>query len=256
MKNTWTILSCLLLFCLSFLLSSCTARNGQNIIVESSNSAVPTPQKNKEALVAELNKSVFCISIRVKGKDFEKKVSVGTGFLVADNLLATAFHVQTRAEELSRYFRTSTYTLVAWKRLDADEIIEFPIERTLFNQDDDLAIYQFSSNSLRSNPKTESIKPLSLASNLPPISAEVMSIAYYGDYEYPFNSFGNVSMIDVNEDIVSDITLMSGNSGGPLCDLKTGEVLGVNVSVMTLSNDLIRFGFAKRATKLQGLLKR
>ena len=251
MKNVRIILLCLL--CLSFLFS-CADRSGREIIVESSNSA--TSLKSKEERIAALNQSVFCISIFVKGKNFEKKVSVGTGFLVAGNLLATAFHVQTRAEELSRYFRTATYKIIAWKRLDAHQIIEFPIEMTFFNREDDLAVYQFDTKTLRENAKTASIKPLALAENLPSISAEVVSIAYYGDYEFPFNSFGNVSMIDVNEDIISDITLMSGNSGGPLCDLKTGEVLGVNVSVMSLGNDTVRFGFAKRATKLKALLQK
>jgi len=251
MKNARIILFCLFYH---FFLFSCADQSGREIIIEPSNSV--TSQKSKEERITALNESVFCISIFVKGKDFEKKVSVGTGFLVGGNLLASAFHVQTRAEELSRYFRTTTYKIIAWKRLDAGEVIEFPIEMTFFNRDDDLAIYQFDTKILRENPKTASIRPLELAENLPPISAEVVSIAYYGDYEFPFNSFGNVSMIDVNEDIISDITLMSGNSGGPLCDLKTGEVLGVNVSVMSLGNDTVRFGFAKRATKLKALLQK
>ena len=179
MKTAGIILFCLL--CQSLLFSSCTTQSGREIASESSN---PNElQKIKQERIAELNKSVFCISIRLKGKDFERKISVGTGFLIAEYLLATAFHVQTRAEELSRYFRASTYTIVAWKRLDADEIIEFPIERTLFNREADLAIYQFNSKTLRENKKTTSTKPLVLAENLPPIGAEVISIAFYGDYE-------------------------------------------------------------------------
>lgn len=253
MKNSRIILFCLL--CQIFLFSSCADETGREIIVESSNSAVK--QKSREEIIAELNNSVFCILVVVKGKNFERKISVGTGFLISDYQLATAFHVQKRAEELSSYFRTSTYHIIARRRLDAGGgVVEFPIEMSLFNRDSDLAIYQFASKFLRENPKAASIRPLALAENLPPIGAEVVSIAYYGDYEYPFNSFGNVSMIDVNEDIVSDVTLMSGNSGGPLCDLKTGEVLGVTVSVMTLGNNTIRFGFARRATKLRELLKK
>lgn len=250
MKNFLTII--FLLLCFGFLSSSCFNQSERQIAVESKDS--DARQKNKEERAAALNKSVFCISIRIKGRDFERKISIGTGFLIDDYLLATAFHVETRAEELSRYFRASTYRIVAWKRLNADEIIEFPVERTLFNREDDLAIYQFSSKILRENPKIAPVKPLALAENLPPVGAEVVSIAFYGDYEYPFNSFGNVSMIDVNEDIVSDITLMSGNSGGPLCDLRTGEVLGINTSVMTLGNQNVRFGIAKRAAKLKALL--
>ncbi len=47
------------------------------------------------------------------------------------------------------------------------------------------------------------MKPLTLAENLPPIGKEVISIGYYGDYEFPFNSIGNVAMIDKNEEILA-----------------------------------------------------
>ena len=52
---------------------------------------------DKKARIAEMNEAVFCIAIYHKDKNFEKKVSVGTGFLVGDGLLASAFHVQTKS---------------------------------------------------------------------------------------------------------------------------------------------------------------
>lgn len=249
MKNFLLILCCLI--CLG-VLSSCG--NKQDIIVAPDTSTVK--QNSKEEIAAILNDSVFCISVVLKGSDSEKKISVGTGFLISENLLATAFHVQTRAEDLSRYFKAANYKIVVWKRLNADEIIELPVEMSLFNRDDDLAVYKFKAETLLENPKTAAIKSLTLSEKPPVIGTDVISIGYYGEYQYPFNSFGSVSMIDVNQDIMSDITLMSGNSGGPLCDLSTGEVLGVNVSVMTLGNDVIRFGIAKPSAKLRALLKK
>jgi S1-C subfamily serine protease len=73
--------------------------------------------------------------------------------------------------------------------------------------------------------------------------------------EFPFNSLGNVSTIDNGEDIYSDVTLMPGNSGSPLVSMKTGEVLGVNVKVMTMGDGTIRLGIAKRISKLGELMK-
>ena len=100
------------------------------------------------------------------------------------------------------------------------------------------------------------MKPMALAENLPLIGEEVVSIGYYGDYEFPFNSIGNVAMIDKNEEILSDLTIMPGNSGAPVCNLETGEVLGVTISVLDLGNETVRFTIAKRASKLKELLQR
>jgi S1-C subfamily serine protease len=91
---------------------------------------------------------------------------------------------------------------------------------------------------------------------LPPLGEEVVSIGYYGAYEFPFNSLGNVSMIDINEDIFTDLTLMPGNSGAPVCSLETGEVLGVTTDVLDLGNETVRFGIAKRAAKLREILRK
>ena len=117
-------------------------------------------------------------------------------------------------------------------------------------------IYRFDRKILQENPKLSAIKPLVLAENLPPLGEEVVSVGYYGAYEFPFNSLGNVSMIDVNEDIFSDLTLMPGNSGAPVCDLETGQVLGVTTNVLDLGNATVRYGIAKRAAKLHELLRR
>lgn len=146
--------------------------------------------KKKYNAIAALNDSVFCISILVKNADSEKRFSIGTGFLIADNLIASALRVQSKSEELFKYSKSSSSQLVAWKRFSSGETI------------------------------------------------------------------GNVAMIDVNEDIFSDLTLMPGNSGAPVCDLKTGKVLGVTTSVLYLGNETVRCGIAKKSQNLTELLQK
>jgi hypothetical protein len=97
----------LCLICLSVSLS-CAARNK-----EYSAAAV-----NKKQLIAALNNSVFCISVIIKGADYEKRYSVGTGFLIGDGLIASAAHVQTKAEEMPGKFKRPTSEIVAWKKFE------------------------------------------------------------------------------------------------------------------------------------------
>lgn len=142
--------------------------------------------------------------------------------------------------------------LIAWKKLANGETINLPLEFVGKDDDSDLAIYRFDQTKLKEH-KTAILK---LADRLPAISEEVVSIGYYGDYEMPFSSLGAVSMIDKNEDIYADLTLMPGNSGSPVCSVQTGEVFGVNIKVMTIGDGTIRLGIAKKAEKLKTLLDR
>ena len=134
--------------------------------------------------------------------------------------------------------------------------MQFPIEIVASNDQTDLAIYRFDPKSFHENPKLAPIKPLVMADVLPPLGQEVVAIGYYSNYDFPFNSIGNVSMIDKNEDIFSDLTLMPGNSGAPVCDLETGKVLGVTTDVLDLGNETVRYGIAKSAAKLKELLQK
>lgn len=209
---------------------------------------------SRKERIAVLNDSVFCISILVKGKNFEARYSVGTGFLIGEGLMASALHVQSKVGDLAKKFEKASYQTVGWKKFKTGEFVQFSLQIAASDKDGDLAIYRFDDKVLRENPKFAAIKPLALAENLPPLGEEVVSVGYYGDYDFPFNSLGNVAMIDKNEDIFSDLTLMPGNSGAPVCDLETGEVLGVTTDVLDLGNETVRYGIAKRAAKLKELL--
>jgi V8-like Glu-specific endopeptidase len=206
----------------------------------------------KEQRLAELNNSVFAISVIYKYEGTEKRATSGTGFLVRDNLIASAAHIQTEVERMMRISPKSTRTVVAWKKLPNGETLELPLEFVGKDEDSDLAIYRFDS----AKTEKQNVSPLKLAERLPAIGEEVASIGYYGDFETPFNSLGAVSMIDKDEDIYSDLTLMPGNSGSPVCSLKTGEVFGVNIKVMTIGDGTIRLGIAKKADKLKTLLEK
>lgn len=258
-KSFRKILLCL--FCLSFFIS-CTTQGKEESVArppENPNQNLnqnPNQNRSKKERIEALGKSVFCISIIIKGRNFENKYAVGTGFLVGSGWLASAEHVQIKAGQLAKDLNKNTYELVAWKEFENGDYLQFPIELFVSDKNTDMAIFRFDDKDLKTNPKFSGIKSLALAENLPPLGEEVVAIGYYGDYKFPFNSIGNVSMIDKNEDIVSDVTIMPGNSGAPVCSLETGEVLGITVSVLDLGNETVRFGIAKRATKMRELLEK
>lgn len=248
MKANGKIFLCAICLCCLF---SCASQRAEEPAAIDSSVSKPT----KKERIAELNNSVFCISIVVKGTD-RGKYSVGTAFLVEGNFLASAEHVSIKAGQLAQEFRNKNYELIAWKTFHTGEYIQFPIELFVSDKASDVALFRFDDKILKQHPKSAVMKPLTLAENLPPIGEEVVSIGYYGDYEFPFNSIGNVAMIDKNEEILSDLTIMPGNSGAPVCNLETGEVLGITISVLDLGNETVRFTIAKRASKLKELLKR
>ena len=251
----------LCLICLSLIISACETHQGKDMPEKPENSV---PVQNRKERIGSLNDAVFCISIILKdkdsaiakGKSLERKFAVGTGFMVGSGYLASALHVESKAREMAKQFEKKTYRIVAWKIFPTGEVLELPIELFVSDKETDLAIYRFDDKPLKENPKFSAIKPLAVAEGLPPVGEEIVAIGYYGDYQFPFNSIGNVSMIDKNEEIFSDATIIPGNSGGPICSLETGEVLGITISVLDLGNETVRFGIAKRASKLKELLQK
>lgn len=210
----------------------------------------------KEERIAEINNSVFCLSTKIPNPNLASKIAIGTGFFVADNLLATAFHVKEDLEKGTSADNSAKRQIIAWKKFDNGDYVELPVELLEADKNSDLAIYRFDAEKLRQAAKSHPIKPLVLADRLPNIGEDILSVGYYGILEMPFNSLGNVSTIQKTEDIYSDVTLMPGSSGGPLCSMQTGEVLGVNIMVMTMGDGVVRVGIAKRISKLKTLIEK
>jgi S1-C subfamily serine protease len=157
---------------------------------------------------------------------------------------------------MSNALSKDKFEIIAWKEFENGEYIQFPIELFVSDEVTDMAVFRFDGKDLKTNPKFSAIKPLKLADELPAIGAEVVAVGYYGDYRFPFHSAGRVSMIDKNEDIFADVTIIPGNSGAPLFSAETGEVVGITTSVLDIGRETVRFGIAKRASKLKDLLQR
>lgn len=212
------------------------------------------PQSPKEEKIKELNKPIFCLSVIIPNFPKLERRAIGTGFLVSENLIATAFHVKEDLDKQANHSETFPGQIIAWKKFEDGEILEIPLKLVAIDQESDLALFSFEAENFKPQFQKRDIKPFQLADRLPDIGEDILSVGYYNLMEFPFNSLGNVSTIEKGEDIYSDVTLMPGNSGSPLVSMKTGEVLGVNIKVMTMGDGTIRLGIAKRISKLSELM--
>ena len=198
---------------------------------------------------------MFCLSVVVPNSRFPVRRAIGTGFVISENLLATAFHVKDDLDKSVGNFTLQKAQIIAWKKLGSGVYVQIPLKFKTADKISDMALYSFDAEIFKQQMKTSEIKFLTLAGRLPQIGEDILSISYYGTMGYPFNSLGNVSMIDNGEDIYSDLTLMPGNSDSPLVSMKTGEVLGVNTKVMTLGDSTLRLGIARRISDLKKLVE-
>lgn len=219
-------------------------------------SAQSIANKSKEEKIAEFNKSIFCLSVIAPQIPKSVRRAIGTGFLVSDKLLATAFHVKKDLETQANQRPKLSQKIVAWKKFADGDFLQLELKFVAGDELNDLALFSFEPASLKSQAEKRNIKPLPFAKRLPDFGEDILSVGYYSLMEFPFNSLGNVSTIDNGEDIYSDVTLMPGNSGSPLVSMKTGEVLGINIKVMTMGDGTIRLGIAKRISKLGDLMKK
>jgi S1-C subfamily serine protease len=216
----------------------------------------PNSESQKEERIKELNKSIFCLSVVVPNIQNPVRRAIGTGFLVSENLLATAFHVKGDLDRQAGQRPKFPGQIIAWKKFDDGELLMIPLKFAAADSVADIALFSFDPQIINPPATKRKITPLPFAKRLPNIGEDILSIGYYGLMEFPFHSLGNVSTIDKDEDIYSDLTLMPGNSGSPLISMRTGEILGVNVKVMTMGDGTIRLGIAKRISKLTQLMKK
>ncbi|MBX7171884.1 MAG: serine protease [Pyrinomonadaceae bacterium] len=214
------------------------------------------PQSSKEQKIKELNKPIFCLSVTLPYLPKENHRAIGTGFLVDENLIATAFHVKKDLDGIISSNTIPNKKIIAWKKFDDGEMLEIPLNFVVGDPDSDLALFNFEAENFKPQLQKQNIKPFQFADRLPDLGEDILSVGYYGLMEFPFNSLGNVSTIENSEDIYSDVTLMPGNSGSPLVSMRTGEVLGVNVKVMTMGDGTIRLGISKKISKLTELIKK
>ena len=238
----------------SVFLSACaTGKSSETQRVEAQ--PVAHQLSSREEKIAEFNKSVFCLSVVHTKLQDPKRRAMGTAFLVSDNLFATALHVK---QDLDRQMNQSyrlPEQIMAWKKFEDGEYFEIPIKFVAADTESDIALFSFQAEGLKEIAQKRGIKPIQLADRLPAIGEDILSIGYYGLIESPFNSLGTVSNIEKGEDIYADMTLMPGNSGGPLISMKTGEVIGINIKVMTIGDGTMRLGISKKISKLRDLIE-
>ena len=187
------------------------------------------PVKTVEQVAEVVRKSVVVIT--VPGRD-GRQTSLGTGFVVADGLIATNMHVVGEA-------RPVTVELADGKKYEAKAIHAF--DRKL-----DLAVVRIDAKGLPILPLADSGRvragqPVVAVGNPRGLKHSVVA-----------GVISSRRVIEGRPMLQVAIPVERGNSGGPLVDME-GRVLGIMTSKSLVTPNL---GFAVTVNSLKGLLKK
>lgn len=207
----------------------------------------------------------FTLRFKMDGKKVEL-INYGTGFFISEKYIGTAWHVSSKLEiERKNISEKQVEIVIQKKAFSSDTEFTVPVNLVAEDKENDLAIFSFESEKIKKQWKDFDIKPLPLADKLPNIGDDVVSTGFSNEFTYPFSSTGTVSMISedkfkideviFNQAVFTELTMLSGHSGGPIYSLQDQKVVGVNTRVLTQDNNRVSMGIAANSMHLQRLLE-
>ncbi|MBZ5536869.1 MAG: serine protease [Acidobacteriia bacterium] len=222
--------------------------------------AIPLAGAAQTNKYSEIAKSV--VQIGYSSADIKTTIPLGTGFFVGDGKhVVTAGHVIIEYIKMINDNRGGFLTI---KKSSETGTAKFSVSAVVENVDNvhDLAILKFDPNSVRSQWADFEIKSLPLAKEESEMGDEVFIIGHFSMDEHPIASRGIVSgfvkiqvVLPVTE-LLLDALVNKGQSGSPVISLRTGEVVGVALSIIPISDGSgstrINSGIS-RASTLQSL---
>ena len=222
-------------------------------------------QPTKKSEIEKVRNSVISFTLRFKDGKKVETVNFGTGFFINEKYVATAWHVSRDLIKERTELGEKYVEIVIQKSSIADNS-EFtvPVNFIIEDKENDLAIFGFESEDIKKQWKDFEIRLLPLSNRLPDIGEEIVSTGFFSTYIQPFSSVGTVAMISENEvkggdvtlnqAIFSDLTTLSGHSGGPVYSFQTQNVVGVNNRILNPNNDKVRTAISTNSLHLTKLL--
>lgn len=224
-------------------------------------------QPTKKKRIEMVRNSVVSFTLRFKDGEKVEKVNYGkgTGFFITEKYVATAWHVHRDLIKERTELGEKYVEIVIQKNSFADNS-EFmtPVNFVIEDKENDLAIFSFESKDIKKQWNDFEIQPLPLSDRLPDIGDEIVLTGFYNTYTQPFSSIGTVAMINknvvkegdvtLNQAIFSDLTTLSGHSGGPIYSFQMQKVVGVNTRVLNPNNNRVRTSISTNSLHLIKLL--
>lgn len=193
------------------------------------------------------NQSIVKIAIFTPDKKF---IPIGTGFFVQNkSTIISAFHVYIAALQALKNKRGGT--IVAIKSSTAsDDNFSVTVNATQYHSRFDLVQFMIDSTAI----KDFNVSPLKIAKQNPDIGSDAIAVGYFSESKFPLMQRGVVSgfskhkiAVDVTE-LIFDKIVNPGQSGSPLLSVKTKEVIGLLVSVISLPKTKKQTGLSRAVT--------
>ncbi len=258
MKHCKRLLSGILIFLMVFALSAClTPEEKKDILDESSIMA----WERVSNLMRKTSPSVVMLNV-YQDKDYAVMDSNGSGFFISWQnkiYIISAGHMAENSESVKQDF----YYKAIWKdvafetenNLSPQKSCEFPIKLAYYIQSNvgDFAVFDFDSKDLTFNPM-----PLKLGDSTKLLSGDwVISIGAPSGV-YPHYTVGTISYFNYPLNwgdgfvfyVAHSAFISGGNSGGPLINLLSGEVAGINLANVPYTS----ISFARTSAAIKGYL--
>jgi S1-C subfamily serine protease len=211
--------------------------------------AMPVGAQNR---IADVGDSVVRIIVSSDGKTFDL---IGTGFFVSDGWngyrVVSASHVYFSAH--LKQVEEHGGRIYATKTSRDGKSFSVPIDIVDYNIKHDSALFKFDPKLITKTWPDFKIKPLQLSDESLEIGNDVFYFGYLPGDEYPVALRGIVSGFDSDRNILFDMPVQAGQSGGPLVSVQMGRVVGVVIGTVpiTISPGTVISAGISKATRIE-----
>lgn len=193
------------------------------------------PQIDFESII---NHSVVKISVELPNGKFK---SIGTGFFVRDfETIITANHINIQSQRIMNNIRGGKLVAQKYSR-NSEKSFTVPIKLVQWSYKYDLSEFKINVDDISKQWPEFEIIPLQIDDRKPKAGDEAVFIGYWSGRKFPFiikgivSGFADVTNNPSIKEIFFDKISNPGQSGSPLVSMKNKHLIGMTISVLSVT---------------------